>query len=117
MGQDTCIYVHKKDLNKIEFSTVAKIDRFFSGRWNRFQEKFKLGYSDNYMTLKDFCKHISETDRIKEEFREIFIALRDCDGFIQGDYQEFPKDRIEKDYVDLTIVLYELWNKFRGGEL
>ncbi len=113
MGEDNCIYVNKKDLEKVGHYTAMRINNNFSGRWYYFKEKFFLEEYPEYgfFTAQDILNNIAGK-KVKEEFVNIIKDLIGCDCIIQGDYSEFPKDKKEDDYVDLTIIFYTLWEDF-----
>ncbi len=110
MGEDTCVYVNKKDLKGLYFTALA-ISHNFGNRWRWFKEKYDLGEYPNkgYFNPKDILLEIAGK-KIKEDHVTIIKDLIDTDCIIQGDYTDFPKGKKEEDYVDLTTIFYYLWD-------
>lgn len=85
-------------------------------RWYWFEEKFHLDCypeGQNYWTPEQIIKEIAGK-KVSEGFVNIIKDLLNLDCFIQGDYVDFPKEKNEEDYIDLTTIFYELWKKELG---
>lgn len=112
MGEDTCIYVKKNKLKSLYWTTEKLIN--FGNRWYSFEDKLKLeSYPENrnYWTAEEILLEIAgkEIDMIYVEIIKDLVGKK---SIIQGDYQDFPNDKNEEDYVDLTILFYKLFNDF-----
>jgi len=112
MGEDTCIYVHKKDLEKVGYFTTEKINNLLKGRWYYFKDKFNLDEypQAGFFTAQDILSNIAGK-KLAEDYVNIIRDLMGCDCIIQGDYSDFPKDKNEDDYIDLTIIFYKLFDE------
>jgi hypothetical protein len=119
MGEDTCIYVLKKDIvNKLDYFDLRRllsdIDEFcFGGRWYVFCNIFHLNTTSNkgYYTIQEIINSIAGK-KVKEEYVNFIMDLKECDCIIQGDYIDFPKDRNEEDYIDLTILMMNMTSNY-----
>ena len=112
MGEDTCIFVNKKDLEKVGYYTAMKITNHLSGRWYHLKDKYFLSeYHDRGFFLPEEILDNIAGKEVIQDYVEIMKNLKGCDCIIQGDYMDFPKDKNQDDYVDLTIMFFELFNK------
>lgn len=112
MGEDTLIYVKKNQAKDLYF-TAMRIEQNFGNRWYSFKQKFYLNdYPKRGYFIPEEILSAIAGKKVKEIDVSIIKDLIGKDCIIMGDCLDFPKDKNQDDYIQLTIFFYILWSDY-----